>query len=178
MIDGKLKEIAEEQRELSSERLRNWCIWKVVLPLGMLALFYPMYRFVLELEHPFERAFAHGDLILFSVLILLEAAVEGEHIRKQGAWFHLRLHLAKVAAILLILIFGFVKTDVMLQESKIGDISSHADVFRKFLVYSYFNWLVALVAVIYSLFSFWTVVGKEHSERLENIARVNTASTS
>jgi hypothetical protein len=175
-MEPKPRNYAEQENALSSERLRNWCIWKVVLPLGMFALFYPLYRYVLELGHPFQSAFAHGDLILFSVLILLEAAVEGEHIRYRGAWFHVGMHLAKVMAFFLILVFGFIKTDVMLQEIKIGTLKNPGPVFVKLEFYSYLNWIIASFAVVYSLLAFWSVVAREASERLAEFAEINPSS--
>ena len=175
-MESKLRSYAEQENALSSERLRNWCIWKVVLPLGMLALFYPLYRYVLELEHPFQRAFAHGDLILFSVLILLEAAIEGEHIRHRGAWFHIGMHLAKVLALFLILTFGFIKTDVMLQEIKVNSLENPEPIFLKLEFYSYLSWIVAAFAVIYSLLAFWSVVAREASERLAEFAEISPSS--
>lgn len=161
---------AKYENYLSAERLRNWCVWKVVFPLGMLALLYPIYRFVLELKHPYEKAFAHGDLLLFSVLILLEAAIEGEHLRSKDGWFHVLMALAKVGAVLLILIFGFMKADVVLQETRLVPGGDETALLGKLYAYSTFSWIVTVLSVIYSLLMFWTVVARECAERMTEMA--------
>lgn len=122
MVDTRARRVIDEDRMLSHERLINWCIWKVALPLGMLLLLWPLYETV-PLKYPFESAFAHGDLILFAVLILLEAAVEGDHIRAPGIW-RTGMNLARLGAIFLVVVYCVVKMDVVQHFHDVPDASS------------------------------------------------------
>jgi hypothetical protein len=160
--------IIEDQKRMSQSRLLNWFMWKILLPLGILALLWPIYSFFRP--HPFESAFAHGDLILFAVLILLEAAVEAESYKTQGKLaFQAGLTLAKVGAILLLLIFGCMKIYVMMNEGSLGTEKTCAAIYRMHL-YSSFNWFVALVAVIASILAYWTAINNEHEARLKELS--------
>jgi hypothetical protein len=170
-MEATIKRMVAREQALSKERLTNWCIWKVLLPLLMLGLLYPMYRFVLEIDHPFARAFAHGDLILFSILVLLEAAVEGEHIKNHGSLFQMGLGGARVTAILLMCVYGFVKADVMKKEHEVVSATAQvAPAIEKMAQYSYFAWGVTGFAVVYSLGTFLAVMAKERRERLAALA--------
>jgi hypothetical protein len=174
------------------------------LPLGLLALLWPVNSIVLGLPHPFESAFAHGELLIFSVLILLEAAVEGEHLRRQSQKFQIVLGVLKVSAFFLLFIFGFMKTDVLRYGQALETSPSFATVessarspdgrvlvpgktdyrddrhaldsaasevaLRKMRLYSSFNMLVAIVAVIGSLAAYLAIVTKEYQERMAEMA--------
>lgn len=158
----------EDQKRTSQSRLVNWFMWKILLPLGILALLWPIYSFFRP--HPFESAFAHGDLILFAVLILLEAAVEAESSKaERRPTFQAGLDLAKVGAILLLLIFGCMKIYVMMNEGSLGTEKTCAAVYRMHL-YSSFNWFVAGIAVIASLLAYWTAINNEHEARLKELS--------
>jgi hypothetical protein len=200
--------LLEEERRRSRDRLRNWCIWKVLLPLGLLALLWPVNAIILGLPHAFESAFAHGELLIFSVLILLEAAVEGEHLRRQSQWFQAALGVTKVSAFFVLFIFGFIKADMLrngeelnglsalptLQRTRLADpgaldastaqvtqvTTGHQDgggldgsagrALEKMRLYSSFNMLVAIVAIIGSLTTYLTIVAREYEERKAEIA--------
>ena len=152
------------------ERLRNWCIWKVTLPLGLMYLLYLACWHIVLLKHPFAEAFAHGDLLLFSGLILMESAVEGEHIRKKGGLFHVFMSLAKVLAVLFLVGFAGTKIDVMWHQSRAIPGSESPDLLAKMATYSLVNWVTAIFAVFYSIAAFSMTVNKEREERLARIA--------
>ncbi|HWT00832.1 MAG TPA: hypothetical protein VN256_11350 [Pyrinomonadaceae bacterium] len=145
----------------------NWIGWKVLLPLLLLILVWPMYGLVLRLEHPFVRAFAHGDLLIFSSLILLEAAIEGENAPHQGFWALCSRMVAKISAILLIAVYVAIKYSAILNEQSLQDsivkvkddpsavTALHNLTMNGMLPYSYFSCAVAVVSVIFSIFAFW-----------------------
>lgn len=158
-------------------RALDWCVWKAFIPLLLMGLFWPIYGIILNLEHPFERAFAHGDLLLFAALLLIEAAVEGEQVRNENFRARLGRQMSKGSAIILIFIFGFLKYDVMMQEGRLAEEGARAAVFSKLAGYAYFNLLVAVAAVLYGMYSFWKSVEREHEERLSEFEHFDVSQT-
>ena len=104
-----------EERQHVRNRAVDLCTWKVLLPALMLLLFYPIYAGFTEVEHPFARAFAHGDYILFAALLLLETSVESERLMTQTAVFRLVRNITRIVAISLIFVFGALKYDVVVK---------------------------------------------------------------
>lgn len=94
----------------------NWIGWKVMLPLLLISSIYLFIRCILEIPEPFGRAFAHGDLLVFSALVLLEAASEGEHLPGQSTMMDIVRMAAKISAILFIVCFVATKGDVLKKE--------------------------------------------------------------
>lgn len=105
-----------ESDEALDRRMIDWLVWKVTLPLIIFVVIWLAYKWVCKMDHPFERAFAHGDLLIFSALVLIEAVTEGEHQHGQSNFKRVGLQLAKVVAISFIMIFGFIKYDVIINE--------------------------------------------------------------
>src|SRR5947209_2914352 len=97
----------------------NWMGWKVLLPLILIILIWPLYGKLLHLPHPFVRAFAHGDLLIFSSLVLMEASIVGEHIPQQSFWSLFNRIAAKIAAIVIIAIYAAIKYSVVLSEDEL-----------------------------------------------------------
>jgi hypothetical protein len=63
------------------------------------------------LDHSFARAFAHGDLLVFAALVLLEVAADGDEVHRHAgaafsAWFDVGLQAVKASAILIIFVFA------------------------------------------------------------------------
>jgi hypothetical protein len=49
-------------------KMIDWLFSRVFLPFLILMLMWPIYKWFFDLPHSFERAFAHGDLLIFSAL--------------------------------------------------------------------------------------------------------------
>src|ERR1043165_5235811 len=90
VVDAGARRKFESRTRIIVARAINWCIWKALLPGMLLALLWPIYSFVLKLPHPFQRAFANGDLLIFAFafvkydVILQEAALARAAAADQG----------------------------------------------------------------------------------------------
>jgi len=133
---------------LAMRRFQEWRRWKLLLPLIMLLVFYPIYIFV-EVPSPFLNAFAHGDLLLFSALILFEVSVEADHIRRELQHVNTSLddlaEWPRVCGIVLIVLYGSMKLAV----------GPHAEVSNKTVAYCFFTISIMCIAVSYSYYAFW-----------------------
>src|ERR1043165_950817 len=170
-VDAGARRQFESRTRIIVARAINWCIWKALLPGMLLALLWPIYSFVLKLPHPFQRAFANGDLLIFAALIMVEASLEGEHIENQSGTFRFLTNLARLFAVLLIFAFAFVKYDVILQEAALARAAA-ADqglILDKLRAYSCFSCSVASVSLVASLFTFAVVVDLERTEELRRL---------
>lgn len=126
-------------------RILNWCAWKVFFPLVVILLLWPAAYWLVNFDHPFPEAFKHGDLIIFSALILIEAAVEGEGVRFTSWRDHALEITAKAFAFICILAFAALKIDVMFQEK------AHDFKTERLIGYSVLGWSIAVVAVFISI---------------------------
>jgi hypothetical protein len=165
------KGIDETQRQFL-----NWMGWKVLLPLILLILIWPLYGSMLHLPHSFVRAFAPGDLLIFSSLILMEAAIEGEHLPHQSFAALLARMLAKIFAIVFIAVYVAIRYSVVLHENgMLKELAATPSVnsasmeqlteisINNMMPYSYFSCAVALVSVIFSILAFWKNVRFEQT---------------
>jgi uncharacterized membrane protein len=160
----------------------NWIGWKVLLPLILLVLIWPLYGSMLHLPHSFIRAFAPGDLLIFSSLILMEAAIEGEHLPHQSFASLLARMLAKIFAIVFIASYVAIRYSVVLHENgllkelaaipqlnpaqveKLSEMS-----LNNMLPYSCFSCVVAIVSVIFSVLAFWKNVRFEQTVTIKRL---------
>jgi len=160
----------------------NWMGWKVLLPLILLVLIWPFYGSMLHLPHSFARAFAPGDLLIFSSLILMEAAIEGEHLPHQTFGSMAARMMAKIFAIVLIAVYVAIRYSVVLNENsmlkamasapqlnpesieKLSEISVNS-----MLPYSCLSCAVALVSVIFSVLAFWKNVRFEQTVTIKRL---------
>lgn len=152
----------------------NWMGWKVVLPLLLILSIYVLIRFILEIPEPFSRAFAHGDLLVFSALVLLEAATEGEQFQKETTrMMALRLG-ARILAILFIVGFVATKSDILYKENQLlmnPSPAGHEKLASKMHAYSWFNCCVALFSVVGSILFFWFNVVKERKHQYKSFGQ-------
>jgi hypothetical protein len=141
-----------------NEHLQTICIWKVVVPFLLLMILFPVYILIVKVHYPFERAFAHGELLIFSALILIEAAVE---LKRAQVGFD---ELLRGFALLAIFLFGFMKYQAIQQEPHLekGEVEAISQMFA----FSFFNCTVAIFAVAASMYAFL------HAVRSENIKKV------
>lgn len=95
------------------KRFQDWQLWKVIVPLVALVIFYPVYLFK---QHggAFLGAFAHNDLLLFSALLLIEVSVEANHIQHQlehdspDDW-HVLIEWPRALGVLLLVFYAVMK---------------------------------------------------------------------
>jgi hypothetical protein len=179
-VPGQVLDIGSDDH--IKRQILNWIGWKVLLPLLLLFLIWPMYGWVLHLPHPFVRAFAHGDLLIFSSLILLEAAIEGEHIPHQSFWSLFGRVIAKIFAVVFIAIYGVLKYKAVLNEDELAKAVTtvHSDpaavaslsstIIDGMLPYSYFSCTIAIVSVIFSVLAFWKNVHLEQTLAYQRLA--------
>lgn len=146
-------------------RLIKWIIYKVAIPLTVMFIIWPIYSFSLNLEHSFEKAFSHADLLIFSALILTEAAIEGEYIQIRNWRFQLGRHIAIALAFISLILFIVVKFDVMRAEG-------HPNT-EKMYMYSCLGWFMALLSGIISIYTFWSMASQEATKELKNLAGEN-----
>jgi hypothetical protein len=152
----------------------NWFGWKVLLPLLLIMSIYALIRFILEMPDSFGRAFAHGDLLVFSALVLLEAATEGEHLQKESTKMMLIRLGTRILAILLIVWFVATKSDILHKENDLlvnPNQSGHEMLTKKMLAYSCLNCAVALFSVVGSTLFFWFNVHREKKRQFESIGQ-------
>jgi len=155
--------VAARNGDLLDQRMIGWLVWKVMAPFGFLMLIYPLYRFVMPIEgNPFVKAFAHGDFLIFSALVLIEIAIEYKHAEIEEAQspsllFNVVIEVVRVMAFFLIFVFGFMKYDVVAHENLEPN---------RMVVYSWFSCSVAVSSVLFSIYIFWKVTHFKTRARL------------
>jgi hypothetical protein len=151
----------------------NWIGWKVLLPLLLISFLWPLIHYILEIPHSFGRAFAHGDLLIFSALVLMEAATEGEQNQEQTMTMEAIRIIAKIFAIIFIIGFVATKADILRKENELVMAvvpGGHDMLSKKMLAYSCLNCTVALVSVVSSVLLFWFNVDKEKKQEFDGLA--------
>jgi hypothetical protein len=150
-----------------NQHLQTICVWKVFVPFLLIILIYPIFLIVVRVHHPFERAFAHGELLIFSALILIEAAVELK--RAQLGYDEL----LRAGAMLTIFIFGFMKYEAMQQEPHLEtqNVAVAAAAVSQLFAFSFFNCVVAMFAIAVSIFAFLKSVNNENTETITHLEK-------
>src|SRR5262249_16227392 len=95
-----------------------WFVWKVAAPFAFLILIWFAYSWRDDMPHPFGAAFAHGELLIFAAVLLIEVSFEGEELRgapqeRFDSWFDGALPILKLLALLIIFAFGFIRYDAV-----------------------------------------------------------------
>ena len=151
----------------------NWFGLKVVCPLVIILSIYGLIR-ILDIPEPFARAFAHGDLLIFSALVWLEAASEGEHIEEQSTKMVLLRIAVRIFAILLIVWFVGTKSDILNRENQLllqPNAMAHEKLSNRMLTYSWLNCGVAAVSVVGSTLFFWLNVHYERKQLYRSLGQ-------
>lgn len=159
-------------------RMLDWMFSRVFLPFAILILMWPIYKYFLDLPYPFERAFSHGDLLIFSALILLESASEGEYTHAQSLGMGLARRAAWALAISFVLVFGFMKYSVILKEellAKTTEASMTLLLTHKMRAFSCLNCTIAVVSVLFSGYAYWKNIDLEKTEKFKNLTQTATA---
>lgn len=137
----------------------TWFLWKVLLPFLFLFGIWLAYL-VKEVPESFATAFAHGEMLLFAAVLLMEMSFEGEELRdphcRFDLWFDLALPTFKLGALLVILLFGFFRYDVVTLSASVecgvgNDNICHS--LSKLVAYAVFNVVVASTTVVIAIFA-------------------------
>jgi hypothetical protein len=144
-----------------NQHLQTICVWKVLVPFILIILMLPIYILVGKVSHPFEKAFAHGDLLIFSSLILIEAAVE---LKRTKLGYD---ELLRAGALFTIFLFGFIKLQAMKQEPLLEKES--VDAITQLWYFSFFNCAVSVCAVIISIYTFLKAIKNENDKREQTL---------
>ena len=144
-------------------RMVKWTVYKVIVPLVVILIIWPIYSYALQTEHPFEKAFAHADLLIFSALILTEAVIEGEHTLVRDWRFQLGRHMALLLAFVALILYVVVKFDVMRYEDSPNT--------NKMYVYSCVGWFMAVLSALISVYSFSKTSYQEATKELRSLAQ-------
>jgi len=140
--------------------MQDWIIWQTFLPLVLLVVIYIIEWVVLESRHPFQIAFSHGDLLLFSGLMLVSVSIHIKQMQQRlnsslpNFWLFLIIWGTRACAFIFLLVFGILEYDVIHK----GYFSpSVTDIPSKLTLYSCFSCSVVVVSLGFSAFSFWKV---------------------
>jgi hypothetical protein len=146
-----------------NQHLQTICIWKIAIPFLLLVILFPIYILIVKVQFPFERAFAHGELLIFSALVLIEAAVE---LKRAEVGFD---ELLRGFALLAIFLFGFMKYQAIQQEPHLekGEVEAVSQMFA----FSFFNCAVALFAVAASVYAFLQAVRHENIKKVDRLEK-------
>lgn len=144
-------------------RMVKWAVYKVIIPLVVMLIIWPIYYYALQIDHSFEKAFAHAELLIFSALILTEAVIEGEHTLVADWRFQLGRHIALLLAFIALILFVVVKFDVMRHEQ-----SPNAS---KLYFYSCVGWGMAVLSALISMYSFSKTAYQEATKKLKGLAQ-------
>jgi hypothetical protein len=163
----------------SSFKLMDWIFWKILLPLLLIMAMWPIYKWIFDLEEPFRRTFAHGDLLVYSALIMIEAAVEVGRIRHQALKMGILQRFAQTGACLLILGFGVMKYKTIISEHEMAvdvalkqNLETVAHLSSKMWAFSCLNCTIGFIAVAFSVYVFWLVAGAQRDQQLETVGKV------
>lgn len=162
--------------------LQTICLWKVLFPLFLILIIYPLYAFFLKIDHPFQRAFAHGDLLIFSALVMVEAAVELKEVKSRYD------ELLRFVAMATIVIFGIVKYGAMLREPHLhqanvngltpeaaaATVRATEEAITDLSAFSFFNCAVAAFAVAVSLYAFLHAVRSKNEKKVDALEQAHS----
>ena len=143
----------------------------------LILVIYPVYALLLKIDHPFQRAFSQGDLLIFSALIMVEAAIELKNAQSRYD------DLLQFIAMATMVVFGFVKYGAMLREphlhlGNLNGLSAEAiaalaqaaqEAAGELRAFSFFNCAVAACAVAISLYAFLHIVRRENATANEKL---------
>ncbi|MBV9070693.1 MAG: hypothetical protein JO093_14870 [Acidobacteria bacterium] len=133
-------------------RTVNWCLWKALIPALMVFGLWPFYAFVATMEHPFQRAFAPGDFILFSAILLFEIGAEADGGGLFPRGIRIGSALTRALAALLMPIYWVIRHDVMLKEDALACGKSpspaYSALLHKLRNYGCFSCTVAVISLI------------------------------
>lgn len=140
---------------VKGKRIVDWVGWKIFLPLALIVGFWPIYS-ALGMEHSYQKACAPGELLIFSALILIEVAIEGQSLRDAG----LGLHVLRTVAIILGMLLMALLAVFKLQAAQLEGAAVPGSA-EKLWTYSTFGCAVAATSILVGFITFCTTINKE-----------------
>ncbi|MDH3890375.1 MAG: hypothetical protein OEV49_04775 [candidate division Zixibacteria bacterium] len=142
----------------------DWRVWQVVLPLGVLLMVYFDQSFIVDSRHPVLKVFAQGDLLLFSSMLLFGVSVHLRQVQlRLPHFFKLNspAEYSRMVAILILMVFGFIKHDVLTKEYFCNEATLGLS---KLYLYLVANLVAVLASVSYTVYTFAKVTQKQLQE--------------
>jgi hypothetical protein len=146
------------------KRFSDWQRWKLWLALFAIVIIYPIFKFFGS-GGEFISTFGHGDLLLFSALILIELSVEAAHIHQEmpedmSDKMDGLIENSRFFGVALIFLYGAMKLMID-HESKLNRMP-----IAKAKAFSVFCLSVTFLVVSFSIFAFWKALNNVvHAEQ-------------
>jgi hypothetical protein len=153
----------------------SWFVTKVAFPFICLGLIWFFYILLGDLQTPFIAAFAHGELLVFAAVLLIELSFEGDELRGKPdrefhSWFDKGLPVLKLMAFILICVFGFIKYDVTVISARLEHGHSGDLVLEmKLRGYACLSLAIAVSCICISVYACFAYCNHELENRLEAI---------
>ena len=161
--------IAEARLDAIDTRAINWCVWKLAMPAVLIGALLPFYSWIMTLEHPFQRAFAHGDFILFAAILLFEVGVEAEWGNRQPRHLKVSSAVTKAVAALFMALFWVIKHSTILNEEALAratDAGVRDAILAKLSTYAWVSCGVGVMSVVGASLLLVAVVDHQKREEL------------
>jgi hypothetical protein len=156
-----------------SERWLDWMIWRT-LPFLFLILLWPIFNYVLQLDHAFERAFSGGEFLLISAMLLLSVSEYKQQLEvitlEQGvlqtSQGGVMGSVLKIFAVLLVMMYIALRSDI----------ASHnyfamSPPPSKLLSYAVFSLSISILVFLFSMYVYWRILDQLIRLEFERLGR-------
>jgi hypothetical protein len=148
--------------------------WKVFFPFVCIFALWPIY-YLSDLGHPFQRTFAHGELLVYSTILMIEVYIGVSHIEKKSTGMLIIQNFALLASFGFLLFFGFLKFQAILVENSVikfelGNDLVNAESFGlKLIRLSCINCSVAVLSSLFSILIFVKIRNAEFGAAINSL---------
>lgn len=149
-------------KDTTQTRMREWLMWKVLLPFAFMFLMWPIYAIFAKNHDAFAKAFAHGEFLIFAALVLIEVALELRN-GPSASSSEGRADFARFGAFFLIFLFGFLRAAVIQEEH------SKTPEHQRLIYFACFSCSVGVFAVCVALVTYWRSKGHAAEQHLQQI---------
>jgi hypothetical protein len=147
------RQLMAERTEVIEIRMINWCLWKALVPAVLIFGQWPLYGLI-PMDHPFERAFAHGELILFASILLFEIGVDTEGGARRPRALVVATAVVRAVAFVLMPAYWVIKHDAIMKEERLAKLSEqaleHAAILEKLRGYAALSCTIAAASLLIS----------------------------
>lgn len=132
------------------------------VPLFIMFFTWPIFKWIIEIEHAFEKSFGGGDLVLFSALLLIGVYVRLSHFQLSKELLRIDKKLDQTANVALALgfimlfLYAIIKYDFVEYRFPPAEI----DVARKIHVFAYFSIISTVFSVGFATYAMWQSIEK------------------
>jgi hypothetical protein len=169
----------------ANHRLIDSIIWRVLLPITFVVLLWPIYKYLVGLEHSFQLTFSHGELLICSAILLMEVIIELNYIDSKTTMLYTSKSVALFFVILFIFAFGFLKYQAITAEhdmikfeivktDMIQDEQGATLTLNKLTGFSCLNCSVAIISVIFGVCNFVAIRNKQMTTTLREATGVES----